>query len=55
MYDEFMRELAKEIYEKILSLYGPPIFTNRHNDTQLNERDAINRIYHELRRRGKIV
>ena len=54
-FDEFMRELAKEIYEKILSSYGPAIFTNRHNDTQLTESDAINRIFHELRSRAKIV
>ena len=54
-FDGFMKEFAKEIYEKILSSYGPAIFTNRHNDTQLAESDAINRIYHELRRRGKIV
>jgi len=54
-FDMFMKKLAKEIYEKILSSYGPPIFTNRHNDAQLTESDAINRIYHELRRRGGLA
>ena len=54
-FDLFMKELAAEIFKKETSVYGPAIFTNQVTNTQLTKGDAINRIYHELRRRGGLV
>ena len=54
-FDMFMKKLAEEIYQKEISVYGPRIFTDNVTNTQLSESDAINRIYHELRRRGGLA